>query len=48
MAALYIQQLTMTGLFALKRFTATFVMIPLIIFTFASHVSTLRLFARPW
>ena len=41
-------QLAMFGLLAIKKFAATFLLVPLIIGVLLSHLSTLTLYSRPW
>eukprot|EP00198_Chlamydomonas_reinhardtii_P012991 XP_001702328.1 ERD4-related membrane protein [Chlamydomonas reinhardtii] len=48
MVAIYIMLLAMFGLLAIKKFAATFLLVPLIIGVLLSHLSTLTLYSRPW
>ncbi|KAG2426171.1 hypothetical protein HXX76_013152 [Chlamydomonas incerta] len=48
MIGLYIMQITMLGLLAIKKFKATPVLFPLLFFTIGCHISTLNLYRRPW
>ncbi|KAG2435994.1 hypothetical protein HYH02_011707 [Chlamydomonas schloesseri] len=48
MIGLYIMQVTMLGLLAIKKFKATPVLFPLLFFTIGCHISTLNLYRRPW
>ncbi|KAG2494790.1 hypothetical protein HYH03_007033 [Edaphochlamys debaryana] len=48
MVGLYIMQLTMLGLLALKRFPFAALVLPLLLLTVAAHLRTLSLYQRPW
>ncbi|GFR49707.1 hypothetical protein Agub_g11860 [Astrephomene gubernaculifera] len=48
MVGLYIMQLAMLGLLSIKKFPFAPLIIPLLICSIASHISTLKLYRRPW
>ncbi|GLC42964.1 hypothetical protein PLESTB_000282200 [Pleodorina starrii] len=48
MVGLYIMQLTMLGLLGLKKFKYAPLSVPLLLFSVGCHISTLRLYKRPW
>ncbi len=48
MAALYLMQITMLGVLALKKFGFTVLLLIPILISIGCHVSTLRLLNRPW
>lgn len=48
MTALYIFQLVMIGLLAIKKFPYTVLIIPVVLPTVIFHMCVLKLFARPW
>lgn len=48
MVGLYIMELTMLGLLAIKKFKWTPLAIPLVIITIGFHISNSRIYNKPW
>jgi hypothetical protein len=48
MTAVYLFQLVMLALLAVKKFVFTPLLLPLILFTFYVHRAAMKLFSRPW
>ncbi|KAG2435993.1 hypothetical protein HYH02_011706 [Chlamydomonas schloesseri] len=48
MVGLYIMELTMLGLLAIKKFKWTPLAIPLVIITIGFHISTSKMYNKPW